>query len=39
MRLDYVYVSGGLAGQVRSARIDSEAQGSDHQPVWAELEA
>jgi exonuclease III len=38
MRLDYVYVSAGLAGRVRGARIDSEAQGSDHQPVWAELE-
>ncbi len=38
MRLDYVYVSAGLASRVKDARIDSEAQGSDHQPVWAELE-
>jgi endonuclease/exonuclease/phosphatase family metal-dependent hydrolase len=38
MRLDHIYVSGGLAGRVRGARIDGEAQGSDHQPVWAELE-
>ncbi len=38
MRLDYVYVSAGLASRVRGARIDGEAQGSDHQPVWVELE-
>jgi endonuclease/exonuclease/phosphatase family metal-dependent hydrolase len=38
MRLDYVFVSAGLAGRVRDARIDAEAQGSDHQPVWVELE-
>jgi len=38
MRLDYIYVSAGLAGRVKGARIDAEAQGSDHQPVWAELE-
>jgi exonuclease III len=38
MRIDYVYVSAGLASRVKDARIDSEAQGSDHQPVWAELE-
>ncbi len=37
MRLDYIYVSAGLAGRVRAARIDGEAQGSDHQPVWTEL--
>ncbi len=38
MRLDYVFVSAGLAGRVRDARIDTAAQGSDHQPVWVELE-
>ena len=38
MRIDYVYVSAGLAGRVRTALIDNEAQGSDHQPVWVELE-
>ncbi|MDX1576519.1 MAG: endonuclease/exonuclease/phosphatase family protein [Kiloniellales bacterium] len=38
MRIDYIYVSAGLAGQIRGARIDNDAQGSDHQPVWAELE-
>jgi endonuclease/exonuclease/phosphatase family metal-dependent hydrolase len=30
--------SGNLAGRVRTARIDEHAQGSDHQPVWVELE-
>ncbi len=38
MRLDYIYVSAGLADRVSTARIDNDAQGSDHQPVWAELE-
>ncbi len=38
MRLDYVYVSADLAGRVCAARIDDDAQGSDHQPVWVELE-
>ena len=38
MRIDYVFVSAGLAGRVRGARIDNDAQGSDHQPVWVELE-
>jgi len=38
MRLDYVFVSAGLSGRVRDARIDGAAQGSDHQPVWVELE-
>ncbi len=37
MRLDYIFVSAALAGCVESVRIDSGAQGSDHQPVWAEL--
>ncbi len=38
MRIDYVYVSADLAGRVCAARIDDDAQGSDHQPVWVELE-
>ncbi len=38
MRIDYVYVSANLAHCVRAARIDNDAQGSDHQPVWVELE-
>ena len=38
MRIDYAFVSADLAGRVRAARIDNDAQGSDHQPVWVELE-
>lgn len=37
-RIDYVFVSPGLAGKVKSAWIDDDAPGSDHQPVWAELD-
>ncbi len=38
MRLDYCFVSAGLAGRVKSARVDSDAQGSDHQPVWVDID-
>jgi endonuclease/exonuclease/phosphatase family metal-dependent hydrolase len=37
-RLDYCFVTPTLAPLVRGAWIDTEAQGSDHQPVWFELE-
>lgn len=37
-RLDYCFVTPPLKGAVREARIDSEAQGSDHRPMWVELE-
>ena len=37
-RLDYCFVSAGLAERVRSARVDMAAQGSDHQPLWVEME-
>jgi len=37
-RLDYCFVSAALAGCVSSARVDTDAQGSDHQPVWVEIE-
>ena len=36
-RLDYGFVSAGLAEKVKSAWIDDEALGSDHQPTWFEL--
>ena len=36
-RLDYGFVSAGLAAKVRCAWIDDEAHGSDHQPTWFEL--
>ena len=37
-RLDYGFVTPGLAPRVRSAWIDDEAVGSDHQPAWFELD-
>jgi len=38
VRLDYCFVSTPLARCVREARIDETASGSDHQPVWVELD-
>ncbi len=37
-RLDYVFVSPGLARAVVGAGIDEDAPGSDHQPVWVDLD-
>ncbi len=37
LRLDYGFVSAGLAEKVKSAWIDDETLGSDHQPTWFEL--
>jgi endonuclease/exonuclease/phosphatase family metal-dependent hydrolase len=37
-RLDYAFLSADLAPRLAACRIDDEAQGSDHQPVWIELE-
>ncbi len=37
-RIDYCFVSATLADRVRATWIDDAAQGSDHQPVWAELD-
>lgn len=37
-RIDYCFVSATLASQVRSCRIDNDARGSDHCPVWTELD-
>ncbi len=37
-RIDYCFVSTALAGRVRGATIDSAAQGSDHQPLWTEMD-
>lgn len=36
-RLDYVFVTPGLAHRVVAAGIDDDAPGSDHQPVWIDL--
>lgn len=38
LRLDYGFVSAGLASKVKRAWIDNEAPGSDHQPTWFELD-
>ena len=37
-RLDYIFISTELSGKVKDCWIDEEAQGSDHQPMWLELE-
>ena len=37
-RLDYCFVSAGLRNRIRSVRVDSDAAGSDHQPVWVEID-
>ncbi len=38
LRLDYCFVSAPFSEQVRGAWIDNDADGSDHQPVWTEIE-
>ncbi len=37
LKLDYGFVTPGLASRVESAWIDDDAVGSDHQPTWFEL--
>ena len=37
-RLDYCFVSAGLKDRIRDVRVDSDAAGSDHQPVWLEID-
>ena len=37
-RIDYCFVSAGLADRVVSSRIDSKCAASDHQPLWVELD-
>lgn len=36
-RFDYIFVSGGLVARLRRTWINSEAEGSDHLPVWLEM--
>ncbi len=38
MHLDYCFVSGGLAGSLEAAHVDTDSVGSDHFPVWVEIE-
>lgn len=37
LRLDYCFVTAGLASRVKAAWIDDTAVGSDHQPTWFEI--
>jgi endonuclease/exonuclease/phosphatase family metal-dependent hydrolase len=37
VRLDYCFVSASLADAIGSARIDEQAAGSDHQPLWVDM--
>jgi len=36
-RLDYCFLTAGLAALARSSRVDEAATGSDHQPLWVEF--
>ncbi len=38
VRLDYAFVTPELAGALRAISVDTEAQGSDHQPIRIEIE-
>jgi endonuclease/exonuclease/phosphatase family metal-dependent hydrolase len=38
MHLDYIFVSSSLQSRLRSASVDTTAAGSDHFPVWAEID-
>lgn len=38
VRLDYCFVSASLRDAIAGVRIDGEAAGSDHQPLWVEME-
>lgn len=35
--LDYVFVSGTLAGRLQDGRVDAACIASDHKPVWVEI--
>ena len=37
-RIDYCFVQATLAARVKSCRVDAMATGSDHMPLWVELE-
>jgi exonuclease III len=38
VRLDYCFVSASLGDAITVARIDARAAGSDHQPLWVEID-
>jgi endonuclease/exonuclease/phosphatase family metal-dependent hydrolase len=37
-RIDYCFVSPNLADRLLAVRVDEIAQGSDHQPLWVEMD-
>ncbi len=37
-RFDYAFVTESLASRIRSTEVDMEAQGSDHQPFWIDID-
>ena len=37
-RIDYCFLSPPLAARVRTCRVDHNASGSDHQPLWVEID-
>jgi endonuclease/exonuclease/phosphatase family metal-dependent hydrolase len=37
-RIDYCFLSPALAARVRSCWVDHNASGSDHQPLWVEID-
>ena len=39
VRVDYIFVANALAERIKGARVDRDAAGSDHQPVWVDLSA
>ena len=38
VRLDYCFVSASLGDAITATRIDNQALGSDHQPLWVEID-
>ncbi len=38
VRLDYCFVSASMGDAIGAVRIDTEAAGSDHQPLWVEID-
>lgn len=38
VRLDYCFVSASLVDAITAARIDNRAAGSDHPPLWVEID-
>jgi endonuclease/exonuclease/phosphatase family metal-dependent hydrolase len=37
-RIDFCFASASLAGRITRAWIDEAAEGSDHQPIWTEID-